>query len=76
MSDLLTNVRMRDAGIGEFGRGLWGRLTREEAIRQARESARLEMESCQRFLAASDAEIEVKIVRGSHAQRLVEELTP
>jgi hypothetical protein len=74
MSDLLTICEGPGKHSGDYGFAHWGRLTREEAVAKTRAQAERDLAALQRFLSTPDAELHVRVVRGSHVQRLVQEL--
>lgn len=75
MSDLLTVCTVKADSNG-YGFAHWGRMTRAEAIELTRKQAERDLLAIQTFLATPVDQLCVRVVRGSHAQRLVEELKP
>lgn len=75
MSDLLTVCTVKGES-GGYGFAHWGRKTRAEAIELTRKQAEVDLAAIQKFLATPLDQLNVRVVRGSHAQRLVEELQP
>lgn len=53
-----------------------GRVTREEAIAEARGCYEYRLKEAQKFLAMSDEEMMVTVVRGRYRQHKIEELKP
>jgi hypothetical protein len=53
-----------------------GRLTRAEIIQKTKEMAEYEKARMERILATPDSEFEVKVVRGTLVQHLIERLEP
>lgn len=54
----------------------YGRLTREQIIKEARELAQHYREMAEAVERASDEAFKVRVVRGKLKQRLIEELRP
>lgn len=71
MTEIYTTVRTPSGGYA-----CRGRVTRNEAIAQARGSYEFQLKEAQEFLAKSDDEMIVKVVRGMHREHLIEELKP
>lgn len=71
MSDIYTHVRYNGVGYG-----CRGRKTREQAIAEARACYEYRLEEAKKFLEALDNDISVKVERGYHRPKLIEELKP
>lgn len=74
MSDLYTKVR---APAPHFtGYACNGRKTREEAIAEARACYEHQLKEARYFLAMTDDDFAVRVVRGLYREKLIEELKP
>lgn len=74
----MTEIMTVATAPGAFGGAYmdYGRLSRVEIIRRTKELAAHEVKKWQQVLDTSDAEFDVRIVRGVHKQKLIEELPP
>lgn len=76
MSELLTVCTMPRGADSNYGFAHWGRMTRAEAVAKTREQAERDLAAIQLFLNTPVDELDVRIVRGPNAQKLVEVLKP
>lgn len=66
MSETYTSVR-----LGEIGYSCHGRQTRDDAIAEARRHYKYQLDRALAFLNATDADLEVKVVRGFYKQKIL-----
>ena len=74
MSDLLTRVRVYGKAHNRHGYMVWGRVSREKAIAEAKRYAQSQLEKAQDILNTPDDEFDVAIIRGPRKQKLVEQI--
>lgn len=74
MSEIMTVAHAR--GVSGGGYMDYGHLTRAEIIQRTKEMAACEKEKWEKVLATPDDEFDVRIVRGSRKQTLIERLSP
>jgi hypothetical protein len=74
MSEIMTVAHAK----GIFGGGMmdYGRLTRAEIIKRTRDMAASEKAKWEKVLATPDDQFDVRVVRGSRVQHLIERLLP
>jgi hypothetical protein len=70
MSEILTVASLKGGG----GFMDWGRLSRAEIIKRTKDCARAEKDKWEKILAADDKDFNVRVVRGSQRQKLIEHL--
>ena len=74
MSDVMTTCNLPGSPFNGWMN--YGRLTREQIIKEARDLAKHYREMAEAVEKAPDAAFKVRIVRGVLKQRLIEELKP
>jgi hypothetical protein len=74
MSEIMTVAHAK----GIFGGGMmdYGRMTRAEIIKRTKDMATCEKEKWEKVLATPDDQFDVRVVRGTQKQELIERLLP